>query len=256
MLTRCAYIIAALLIQLSAFAGKKSDSTDVSKSSSFAHQQFGLQAGPGVSIFYNQHPLQNPRTPGKIPYGAALVGFSYQYNFTPMVGLRMETNWQRTGDVWYDVYNLSDAGIYTHSYAYENLNYLTMPITLKLSFGKAIKFFTNTGVYGGLLINGYRVSSDYYRVPGNEIISYSQIRTTTDVSNDIRRLDGGVVMGLGASFPLGHYASFTFEARDNLGLVNLNKGTGLYGNNFHNNSANFLFGLNVMLDRPNTLPAR
>lgn len=245
---RTAFVITLLALVAAANAQRNSLSDSAKSSQSFSRMEFGIHAGPGISTFYNQHPLQSPRNPQKSPYGGALVGFSYLYHFTPIVGLQMEANWERKGDLWYDVASWSENGAFTHSYAYENINYLTLPVTLKLNFGKTVKFFTNTGLYGGVLINAYRVSSDNTRVPGSEL-SVSQVRTVTDVSSDLRQLDGGVVMGLGISFPLGRFAAFSFEARDNLGLVNLNKGSGLYGNHFYNNNANFIFGLHMLMDK-------
>lgn len=225
-------------------------------SPSFPQMEFGVHAGPGVGIFYNQHPLKSPRNPNKPPLNVPVFGIAYQYNFTRMIGLHVEANYERKGDVWYDNGAFSYGGNYIHSYAFDQLNYLSIPVTLRLSFGKYIKFFTNTGVYTGVLISGYRVENDANFV-GGEIPLIVQTRRVTDVTRDLHKVDAGLVTGLGVSFPLGKIAAFTFEARNNLGFVNLQR-TDRYLGKFYNNSTSFLFGLSLNLvdaPKPTPLPA-
>lgn len=223
------------------------------KAATFPQMEFGFHAGPGLSIFYNAHPLQSPRNPNRPPLNVPLFGVTYQYNFTRMIGLHVEANYERKGDVWYDNGNFTYGGNYIHSYAFDQLNYLSIPVTLRLSFGKYIKFFTNTGFYTGILISGYRVENDANFV-GGEMPLIVQTRRVTDVTHDLRKVDAGLVTGLGVRFPLGKIAAFAFEARNNLGFVNLQR-IDRYLGKFYNNSTTFLFGLSLnLVDAPKATP--
>lgn len=215
----------------------------------FPQMEFGFQAGPGVSIFYNQHPLKSPRNSARQPLSVPALGITYQYNFTRMVGLHVEANYERKGDVWYDMGTFTTNGQFVHSYAFDQLNYLSIPVTVRLSFGKYIKFFTNTGFYTGVLISAYRVENDAHFLAG-ELPTVVQTRNVTDVTTDLHKVDAGLVTGLGVRFPLGKVAAFTFEARNNLGFVNLQR-TDRYIGKFYNNSTTFLFGLSLnLVDAP------
>lgn len=209
--------------------------------------EIGIHGGPGASIFFNERPLQNPRNPHRPVYNGGMLGVSYQYNFTKLVALHIETNYERKGDIWYSTGGWDSPNSFRESYAFDRTSYITVPVTARLSFGKTIKFFVNGGLYAGLQISSKRVVSDTRYTPVIDV-AITDKTTVTDITRDVRIMDGGVVTGLGLFLPVGKRAAFTLEARNNVGFANLNANTGLYQNKFYNNSTVVLLGLSFALD--------
>jgi len=221
------------------------------------NSEIGIHVGPGISLLYNQHPAQNPRTPDKPTANAFAVGFSYQYNFPKIVSIVSELNYQRTGDILYHTYTYNNTGeqvIYTANTAYDRINYITMPMYAKLSFGKTIRFFANVGFYAGFRLNSIRsVSNTDYLYQSTEQTAASNNYTlnTTAATN---KIDGGLVTGMGVAFPIGKMVALTFEARNNMGFAKVNNNADVFPINKYNNSTSFLFGLNLKLSKPGKMP--
>jgi hypothetical protein len=215
--------------------------------------EFGAHVGPSISLFYNQHPLENPRKPGKPLYNAWAFGISGQYNFNPMVALRAEANFERKGEILFNsrTFATADNGqsFFTNSSGYNSLGYFTLPVTVKLSFGKRVKFFTNLGLYAGFIMTAQEVTRDatFNRAEPGKVTT---LLTETDITNDTKRVDGGLVTGLGVFVPLYKTLSLTFEGRNNLGFVNMNNGSDNFPSNWYNNSTSFLVGFSVGLNKP------
>ena len=134
--------------------------------------EFGINGGAGVSILYNQHPYNNPRTPDKSPYTSTAFGLSYQYNFPKIISIRAELNMERKGDEMYltntNTINAEGAPEQITNYGYDKFNYLTLPVMARLSFGKRVQFFTDLGFYVGTLFNAERYTSTTdFVAPGN-----------------------------------------------------------------------------------------
>lgn len=210
--------------------------------------EFGISGGGGLSILYNQHPYQNPRTPDKAPYGSTDFGLSYQYNFPQIVSIRAELNLERKGDEMYSTtnVNLNPEGQLQQvsSYDYDRFNYLTLPVMARLSFGKRIQFFTDLGVYGAALFNATRVTNTSTSLSGSNFTTESG--TTTYMNNGLHNLDAGVVTGVGLSVPVWRGIMFNVEARNNVGLVNINANNEFYGNKLYNDNFVILAGLDFM----------
>jgi len=214
--------------------------------------EFGIHGGPGASIFFNEQPMQNPRNSHRPVYSGGMFGISYQYNFTKMAALHIETNYERKGDIYYSFGGWTNSSTFEESYAFDRISYITVPVTCRLSFGKTIKFFVNGGLYAGLQISSQRVISNTKVTPVIDV-ALSDKTSATDINRDISMMDGGVVTGLGVFLPVGKRAAFTVEARNNVGFANLNANTGLYQNRFYNNSTVVLLGLSFALDGPYNL---
>lgn len=213
--------------------------------------EFGFHVGPAVSLFYNQNPWANPRKPNKPLYGTSAFGVSGQYNFTKMVSIRAEANFERKGDILYNARTFSiteNQSYFTNTYAYNSIDYVTLPVTCRLYFGKKVQFYTNVGLYAGFVMAANRVTTDatFNRAESSTVTTTT---TTTDISDNIRKVDGGLVTGLGINIPVWKTLCLNFEARNNLGFANVNKGSDEFPNRFHNNSTSFLFGLSVGLNK-------
>ncbi len=213
-----------------------------------AKMEFGISAGPGYSVFFNQNPVQSPRNGKRPVFGSVAAGISYQYNFTKMIGLHIETNYERKGDIYYLNSSWDGNSTFNSSSAYDRIDYVTVPVMARFTFGKHVRFFVNGGVYAGVTIAARRVMNDTYYQPGSEG-TFKQTSIKTDITNDVRSFDAGAAMGLGVLLPIGKVAAFTVEARNNTGFINQTGNTDLYIGKFYNNSTNLLLGITFFLDK-------
>ncbi len=217
----------------------------------FPKYEFGIHGAPSYSIFFNEHPAQSPRNPQRPVFAGGMLGFSFQYNFQRMSGLRVEANYERKGDIWYNTSSWNSRREFSRSYASDRISYITVPVLYRASFGKSIRFFVNGGLYAAIRIKAARFMNDLRYTPasvaGDAVITEN--KSKTDITADTRPFDAGAVVGLGVSFPVGNIGALSLEARNNTGFVNVNANTGLYQNKFYNNSTNVILGLSLYLDR-------
>ena len=211
--------------------------------------ELGLTGGGGLSILYNQHPMDNPRTPEKAPYTGTAFGVSYQYNFPKIISIRAELNMERKGDVMYSTTTNTTNGEgqpeQVTNYGYDKFNYMTLPVMARLSFGKRVQFFTDLGFYVANLFNAERVTTSTYIVPPGDNIAMTG--NNQYISQGLHQWDGGVVTGVGLSVPVWRGVAFNLEARNNVGLANINANNQYYGNKLYNDNFNLLVGLNFFL---------
>jgi Outer membrane protein beta-barrel domain len=213
------------------------------------NMELGITGGGGLSILYNQRPFDNPRTPGKAPYSSTAFGVSYQYNFPKIISIRTELNMERKGDIMYSTITNTTNGegqpVQITNYGYDKFNYLSLPVMARLSFGKRVQFFTDLGFYVSTLFNAERFTSSSYIIPPGDNVSSSS--NTQYISRGLHAWDAGAVTGVGLAIPVWKGVEFNLEARNNLGLANINAGNEYYSNKLYNDNFNLLVGLNFFL---------
>ncbi len=91
------------------------------------------------------------------------------------------------------------------------IDYLTLPLLLRATFGKKIPFYVNAGPYIGYLM-GQSISVEVTG-EGNTSIGGPSL--------PFRQLDAGITSGLGFSVPIQPQISLSFELRNNIGLLNI-----------------------------------
>ena len=111
-----------------------------------------------------------------------------------------------------------------------NLNYLTVPVSLRWVTGKDPKLFIFAGGYSALLIGANR--------RGEKFIDGQIVRVRESVSSDLRSFDYGVVFGTGMMVRL--YDDFDF-------IINLNGSAGLarIENHFESKPQNYHFNISL-----------
>ena len=119
-------------------------------------------------------------------------------------------------------------------------DYLNIPLLLRYTFGsKRLSVFANLGGYLGI-----RQKSLIYEKNAGPDSGLLQ-----KYEKKMEDLDLGVSAGVGVKYPISGRFNLLFEARNNYGLVYLNRNsTYNYGNNKSQQySLNFLFGLNMKI---------
>jgi len=121
--------------------------------------------------------------------------------------------------------------IYTNGKSEAKLNYIELPILLKINFplNELLTFFINAGPYAGYLINAENVtegSSNLYfdenltqpMLPGP--VSLDQ---NVDLKNDLKKWNFGIQGGIGLSYHLSDRGKLFLTGGGNYGLVHIQK---------------------------------
>ncbi len=186
----------------------------------------GIEAGPTLRNLRLNDVIDN--------YNKTTLGYSgaisFQYNFNEFIALHTAIGYEKKGtktkasivDFSGNVLEVDDAT--------RNLKYITLPVMLRASFGKKIKFFINAGPYFSYLLE-----------EKDKIKTSEGIWNLTYTKND-KRFDGGVSAGAGGMLPVGNRFSFSLEVRSNLGLSDVNKNKTTNYGAVKNNTTNFLVG--------------
>jgi hypothetical protein len=206
------------LIPLLAFCQQKPSST------------FGVSGGLGMSFMRT-----NPYVlPPEITLGFG-GGFLVNLPINRLLSFESELNYERKSDRSKEI-TITDAQATTvigSARTYYHFHYLTIPLLLQIKTGEKVRPFFNIGPYVGYLLNESSVSES----------SFTNIPTTTN-SDYQKKLDGGLVTGLGIQLPCSRTVSISIEARNSLGLYNINKTTLNSGSvAIRTNSALLLMGM-------------
>ena len=198
----------------------------------------GIEAGPSL-IFLRGNKIVYNYSKG--------IGFaggpSFQYNFGNHLALKTNLFIERKGAIAKGFTTADDYpfliggnGVTLH----EHYDYLTLPILVHASLGKTVRFFLNTGPYFGFLLKQHN------KLEGPDIMEVKWNNT-----DKWKRLDMGLVLGLGCYIPLTEKLAFTFELRHNYGLYEINDFTFADGGSMKTNATNLLIGVAYRLGNSN-----
>lgn len=191
--------------------------------------KLGIEAGAGITSLRG-NPILEKYQEHDVGFSSALF---LQYNLKKTFSIHTSIGFERIG-------TKTKSGLEVDSFGnplgnaktYRHFNYLSMPLLLRASFGKKINFFVNAGPHIGILLNETSVT----KIEGGAT-------TKDEHTEDFNTANFGVTSGLGVSIPLNLKFDISFEARDNLGLSNINKVEGLNNATIKTNSLSLLVGL-------------
>lgn len=193
--------------------------------------ELGIEGGPSIAFMQvRNNPSFNYYNPRILGSGA----FAFEYHFSNLIYLRSALGYEVKGyQRPYQIYaNGTDLGIAT---TYFQFDYVTLPILIRLNFGKKIRFFLNAGPYMSYLTAKKAHISEYEQYSGSAL---------SGSVRDYNRFDFGFSGGLGIGIPINENWSVSLEARNNFGLLPLK--TDNDGKIF-TNSSNLLAGINYRL---------
>jgi hypothetical protein len=194
----------------------------------------GVEGSSGVTFLHGKPPVPDFVK----PTAGFSSGLFFQYNLKKVVSLRTNIAIERKGSMHrYEGANSLGDPI-GEVRANFNLNYLTVPLLVRATFGKKIHYFINAGPYFGFLI-----SSTF-------VVRYETAPTERGRSMAfLNRFDTGISAGLGLAAPITKKHAFSFEIRNNLGLYNISNAQSIDNSTRQTNSINFLLGLTYKLGR-------
>lgn len=175
------------------------------------------------------------------------IGLSYQYNLSERFSVRTGLAFEQKGSRQDRQLSFADsAGNFTYDQlkVKESYSYITIPVLLRVNFGKKIKYFVNAGPYAGLLI-----SYKYKREQGKLLQAFSGGDT-----EGLNQIDLGISAGAGIQYPFSNKISASLEVRHNAGLLSI-YGPDLYFTGIPpsvlTNATNILVGLSFNLGNKN-----
>lgn len=158
------------------------------------------------------------------------TGVSIQYHLNESFALKTSVLYERKGSKLEDVMFKNDVddphGVLSDWY--EELNYITVPILAKYSFGGQKNFYVNAGPFVSYLLDAYTVIKPDHTLPRVEV-------ENTEFHN---RTDFGLAAGIGGQINLNENIVLSVELRNNLGFATV-KDEG----EFKTNSTNIMFGV-------------
>lgn len=165
-----------------------------------------------------------------------LGGISLTYPLKEKVSLRVELNYERKtqkADNIVEIRNSFEEPAQLYNFTSKrHFDYLVMPILLHYQFTDKNSFFVNGGPFVGHLLKA-TLTSD---------IEAPELNADVDLSNDYKKLDYGLTVGLGKHFDIGSQNSIHLEIRNNLGLAKINKNDVWNGGHVQTNSLSFMVG--------------
>jgi hypothetical protein len=198
----------------------------------FAQQNkidIGLEGGPSITFLRGNEILSTYHTL-KIDFSCGLF---FQYNFPKIFSLRTNIAFERKGSSM-SFLTTDLNGNPTAIKGRTNLNYLTIPVLFRLTFGKKITYYFNVGTFIGYLISQSYIYNN---------IGY----LSSDNASQYKSFDFGISGGLGFAIPVRNKFSISCELRNNLGLLNIAKGEVYNNGSIKTNSTNLLIGLSYKI---------
>jgi hypothetical protein len=170
---------------------------------------WGIEGGPNLNTFrMSANPFFDPK-----PLVAGSGGFIFQYNTKKILSFKTGFSFQRKGYQIKDLYFTDNMGNYIGSgKMVVTLDYITLPLLVKASFGKKTQFFINAGPYAGFLLNEKSRAFN-----GNKVVDEDNI------TGDANRFDFGVTGGIGIAVPIKESWRIHAEVRNYFGLTNLDE---------------------------------
>jgi hypothetical protein len=184
--------------------------------------EFGVEASPSFTFLKGNDFIEKMYN-GTLGYSG---GISFQYNWGKRIALRTNIAYERKGgEGEFDFTDNYGASI-GKGVVNLNFDYLTIPILVRYTFGKRVKYFINGGSYFSYLIK--------------QTLVFKGANSDSESNNtsSYNRLDAGISLGTGIQYPINEKLILSSEIRGNMGLANT-----LPNGDLKVNSVNLLLGI-------------
>lgn len=168
-------------------------------------------------------------------------GVTGAFNASRSIVIQTELGYERKGDKYTNQYwdqfgNLVDDSVYD---VQTNLDYLVIPLYLKVKLGGANKFYFQAGGYYGYLMKA--------RYSG---MRFGEMLEKEDVLPGFARHDYGLVFGGGIETPVRRELSLLLDVKYNLGMTDINVDPTIIGHSDPIKNKSFLMcmGLVILVD--------
>jgi len=184
---------------------------------SFAQQNritLGIEGGISIAKLTTDDSNYKDLYESRTGYAAGLV---FQYNFPKVLSLRTGIMYELKGTSFpLDSASIAANPSAAHD-ALEQIDYLTVPLLLRATFGDKINFYVNVGPYWALLLKRVQV----LEAAANNGYGGGSSDKEIDLTDNTEKTDFGISAGVGASAVFNERIVISLEVRDNLGMTDI-----------------------------------
>jgi hypothetical protein len=166
----------------------------------------GIEGGPGVSFLYGSGSVYNNFTPSL----AGVAGIFGEYGFAGRFSAKAALHYERISSRIENKSSQLDTG----GMQQFNLDYVSLPLLVKWTFGRRIQFFINAGPNISYLL---KQSTWYNPESGGKVLVANETQYYQSVHV-------AATAGIGAFLPFAKRFLLSMEIRDNFGLLNIRSG--------------------------------
>ncbi len=169
-------------------------------------------------------------------------GVTAAYGVSKYISIAAEVNYTTMGGKKNGMQAVSGYGSNGNSVLYADfdnktvLNYLELPVMARVTFGNKFKYYANLGVFGSYLLSAKNETSGnsalYADKNGSKKYAESVLsfNSDTDIKNQVKDFNFGLVGGLGAGYTFGRHGIW-LDGRYALGMPNIRENTNVNGEN-------------------------
>lgn len=143
------------------------------------------------------------------------AGLAFQYNFPKVLSLRTGIMYELKGTFFPTDSASAAANPSATVDALQQIDYLTVPLLLRATFGNKINFFINGGPYWAMLLKRTLIFEAAANYAGEEV----------DLTDDTEKTEFGISAGLGVSAVFNERIVISIEGRNNLGMTDISSGS-------------------------------
>ncbi len=205
--------------------------------SSFAYGQFyklemGLAAGPTFKRLYGNKFIDNEFSMG-YSYGIFL-----NYPLTEHFSLYTRFAYDQKGTRSTIILTDDLGNELGESYVDLNMDYFSLPLLARFTWGQKLKYYVQAGPYGSYLKKAVEKTEDNGTFQGLEF----------DRTDNYKKMDWGITAGVGLMYPLTKHIMLSLEARNNIGLVNISELPVIGDKSIKTHTPNLLLGISYVPD--------
>lgn len=174
--------------------------------------EYGINGGSGLSMLTGNGIDKNHTEPAMGYH----IGGVIQYHVGKHFSLVTEPTFQQKSNVEYLVLTDNIGCEIGHVNGRNNLNYISVPILVEISFGNTTKLCFHIGGFSAFMLR------NNFIIPEFSIANETYEKTKSDRTGLIyKRFDFGIEGGIGFQFPIKENFSFFSEAKLITGLYNI-----------------------------------
>ena len=180
----------------------------------------GIECGMNYSYFLGKLRSGNS-TYKRHPHSGGSLGIMIQLNSQKHFSLRTGISFEQISFTSTKSYSDYLLGSTSNSRGTHTFDYITVPILARFTYGEKVNFFFNAGIFVGYLnkqITRIEGSSSY--VVGGES-HYSTFSESTNYTYTYKRINLGLIGGIGIGVPVKKNWHFSLEARENVGVLDI-----------------------------------
>lgn len=200
--------------------------------------QLGWEAGAGASWLTGNAILRDFNDPRNSISGGVLGQIDFQRKIGFRTGLMYDLHGTSYTRQLTDPFDQSPVTIHGRT----RLDLLTVPVLLRLTLGKRLRYFAEAGPYASFILRVIQRSPPAGNFPN----------IYTDVTRNFKAAELGIASGLGLTFAITDALWLSCTLRANVGITNASALPVFQDGAIRSNAANVMLGVSYRFEVPNS----